>query len=509
MKNHKLLFYIIAFLLFVSFSIKHDSKNLYPAKIIVSGKIIDFNPQKVNVEILVYRLGFEPERIYADIDSLGYFKGSFESDIPTDLRLTYNSGIWVITHPGDSIFVEIDGKLKDRPDILKTVKFSGDRAKTNQNMTSFQEMYFSSSLFLDDESKKTAIKDYDVDKFVEYLDSVKLKIDNLLNDFSEKYDPNKESKKWAQLFIEQQEYFDLLCFYPLKHQRFNQLKSSEWEVPEEYYNLYLKRLPLSESMLISAFALNNFVNRYTSFISNKKNKENSKYVYKKDFVYFVAPAKIADSISIHSIIKHTKDDLLKQLSLVQLFESEFKKSEIDLLENYRYLVDSLITKPYLKEPLMVHYKQIKANIDRPDLKSATILKEISNSSSRQIMDSVILKNKGKIIYIDCWATWCGPCLSEMPNSKELMKKMKGRDVAFVYMCLDSEEKQWKAHLAEMQLTGQQYFLTKEQSTDIRKVYEINGIPHYILIDKKGIIVEKGSHLRPNNVENKIDKLLKE
>jgi len=111
--------------------------------------------------------------------------------------------------------------------------------------------------------------------------------------------------------------------------------------------------------------------------------------------------------------------------------------------------------------------------------------------------------------VDCWATWCGPCKTEMPYSKELSKQMVDKEVAFVYLCLDSEEKQWKATLSELQLNGQQYFLTKDQSTDFRKAFEISGIPFYFLVDSKGAIVEKGSHLRPNNVKEKIEKLLKE
>jgi len=51
-------------------------------------------------------------------------------------------------------------------------------------------------------------------------------------------------------------------------------------------------------------------------------------------------------------------------------------------------------------------------------------------------------------------------------------------------------------------------MTKEQSKDMRDIYEIRGIPYYILIGKNGEIIEKGSHLRPNVVKDQIEKLLK-
>lgn len=503
------IFFLLACILTISCTSKHDTKYQNSNKIVISGKIRDFDLKESNVELLIYRLGFKPERINAEIDSSGYFNGSFESDIPTDLRLRHKTVFFVLTHPGDSIYIEIDGKLKTRSDILRTIKFSGDAEKTNQDAASFQNLYFSSNLFLDQKTKNKAINQYDVHEFVKHLDTVHIKTSELLSDFSNKFSPNNEAKKWAQIFIEQQEYFDPLCFYPQEHQNYNNLKSKNWSVPSSYYDHYLKRLPISDSMFISAFALNSFVNRYSSYISNKKHEENEQYVFKDDYVFFIAPKEIADSISIYNIIKYTQDPLLKQLSLVELFESHFKKSEIDLFEKYRFLVDSLITKPYLKAPLLIHYNQTKASLDNPNLTSEIILHKLDNSSAKQILDSVKIINKGKVVYLDFWATWCGPCKAELPNSINLMHKMKGKDVAFVYFCLDSKEKQWKSTLSELQLKGQHYFLTKEQSKDIRESFNIGGIPYYVLMGRKGEISEKGSHLRPNAVEEKIEILLDE
>jgi thioredoxin-related protein len=96
----------------------------------------------------------------------------------------------------------------------------------------------------------------------------------------------------------------------------------------------------------------------------------------------------------------------------------------------------------------------------------------------------------------------------MPNSKKLMKQMAGKEVTFVYLCLDSEEKQWRTCLDKFQLGGEHYFLTKKQSSDLKGIFEINGIPHYLLFDKNGTIVEKGSYLRPDVVKDKIEGLLK-
>ena len=124
------------------------------------------------------------------------------------------------------------------------------------------------------------------------------------------------------------------------------------------------------------------------------------------------------------------------------------------------------------------------------------------------MDDIFQQNKGKVVYVDFWGTWCGPCLAEMPNSKIVEHELMDEDVIFVYICLESEEKQWKTTLEKLQLGGHHYHLSRQQSSEIRTLFSITGIPFYLLIDKNGIIKEKGSHLRPLNVKNKILEMLK-
>ncbi len=88
-----------------------------------------------------------------------------------------------------------------------------------------------------------------------------------------------------------------------------------------------------------------------------------------------------------------------------------------------------------------------------------------------------------------------------------MKELNEKDIAFVYLCVDSDERVWKATLAKLKLGGQQYYLNKKQSADFRHTFEVEGVPFYILIDKEGNIIEKGTQLRPDEAKDKILKLL--
>ncbi|SHI41898.1 Thiol-disulfide isomerase or thioredoxin [Tangfeifania diversioriginum] len=502
---------ILHFLLVIITAISCTTKNNYkvPEQVIISGKILNFNPENPNVHLSVNRLGLGSLQIHEEIDSIGYFTASFESYTPTDVWVLYKTNFLVLTHPGDSIYVEFNGNPQQRPELLKSINFSGDAASQNQNAAKFQLMYFSNPMYYDWDAKAKAVKELGKDEYISYLDSLQNVRDKLYNQFVSDVNPNKETEIWAKTYLDE-DYFDALAFYPAKHKRANKLTNKDWSVPISYYDNLKKRIPISESMFISGYALSNFINRFHyDYVRNNlwEDEENQKYKTNDGFI--AGPGNVIDSLIVYGVIKHTPDSLLKQMVLTELIRQNFEKSDIRLFEKYRKVIESNIKESFLIEPLLEQYNIIKERLDNPQIASEAMLKKIADSSAKQIMDSIITTNKGKVIYLDCWATWCAPCISEMPNSKELRKKMEGKDVAFVYMCLDSEEKLWKASLAELQLTGQHYFLTKEQSTDIRKIFEVSGIPHYFLIDKKGIIIEKGSHLRPNNVEKKIVKLLKE
>lgn len=145
-------------------------------------------------------------------------------------------------------------------------------------------------------------------------------------------------------------------------------------------------------------------------------------------------------------------------------------------------------------------------VDWVTLSIDTVLIKMEDLPVKDLLDDIISKNKGKVIYIDCWATWCSPCLGEMPNSKALMKEFKGKDVAFVFLCLNSQEDVWRSTIDSLKIEGQHYFLSKKQSNDLRLLLKIQGIPYYILYNKDASMVEQPT-LRPKMMKDKIDKLL--
>lgn len=96
--------------------------------------------------------------------------------------------------------------------------------------------------------------------------------------------------------------------------------------------------------------------------------------------------------------------------------------------------------------------------------------------------------KGKVVYIDLWASWCSPCLAEMPYLNKLKKKFEGKDVVILSISIDTERNRWLKKIADMGLDGVQLIDSSgSMNSKIAKDYKAVGVPQYILIDKKGRI----------------------
>ena len=118
--------------------------------------------------------------------------------------------------------------------------------------------------------------------------------------------------------------------------------------------------------------------------------------------------------------------------------------------------------------------------------------------------------KGKVVYIDVWATWCGPCLREIPVLKTLETDYQDKNIAFVSLSIDEKKDydKWRTMITEKKLEGIQLMADNNWKSKFVTDYGIKGIPRFIIIDIDGRIVSSDAP-RPSNSEIRVlfDELL--
>lgn len=112
--------------------------------------------------------------------------------------------------------------------------------------------------------------------------------------------------------------------------------------------------------------------------------------------------------------------------------------------------------------------------------------------------------KGKVLVIDFWASWCGPCRQEIPHLKEYYEEFKGKGVEFLSVSIDAKEDAWRKAMKDEAMTWSQGWV-KDAGKEVMDLYQFSGIPFILVIDKDGNIFKK--NVRGEGVKKAIQECL--
>jgi len=178
-------------------------------------------------------------------------------------------------------------------------------------------------------------------------------------------------------------------------------------------------------------------------------------------------------------------------ALFEKLNNEKKPMDTKLLDSMILLVQS----PVFREKI-VGAQKFYTELSGQSLNFTESLKNTEHLSEAKDADSLwqelIRPYKGKIIYVDFWGTWCGPCKEEMKYVADLKKQFIGKDIVFMYLANNSPEESWKNILKTYSLTGEnvvQYRLPNEQQSMIERRFGVNSFPTYMIVDKNGTVVD--------------------
>ena len=108
------------------------------------------------------------------------------------------------------------------------------------------------------------------------------------------------------------------------------------------------------------------------------------------------------------------------------------------------------------------------------------------------------KYRGKYVYVDMWASWCIPCLKEIPHLKALEKELQNKDVTFLSISIDNKEEAWKKKVAALGLEGE---LLINKDNKLGESLNVSGIPFFLIYDKEGKLYMYNAY-RPSDVRLK-------
>ncbi|WP_395748026.1 TlpA family protein disulfide reductase [Prosthecobacter sp.] len=212
------------------------------------------------------------------------------------------------------------------------------------------------------------------------------------------------------------------------------------------------------------------------------------------------------AISLDDIVKATdaKAETKSQASLVSVMESADAAEEPggDLAGWTAKAEKHLKDFPDEKMNKMVEskLKSIKASAE---LKTKPLDLKFTGVDGREVDVS---KLQGKVVLIDFWATWCGPCVAELPNVLKAYKELHPKGFEIVGISLDSDKSKLEAFVKEKGMEWPQYFDGKGWQNEISSKYGINSIPAMWLLNKKGMVVSTNAR---GDLETKVTKLLAE
>jgi thiol-disulfide isomerase/thioredoxin len=142
-------------------------------------------------------------------------------------------------------------------------------------------------------------------------------------------------------------------------------------------------------------------------------------------------------------------------------------------------------------------------IARPELARARMAPPFSVTTldgNRISLDDL----QGKVVLLDFWATWCGPCREALPHVRDIAKKFQGQPLVILSVSLDSDEEKWKEFVAKNEMTWPQY-RDGGFSGSIAKMFSVTAIPHTFTIDADGVLQDE--HIGDASIEGKLKKLI--
>lgn len=353
--------------------------------------------------------------------------------------------IKVYLKPGDSTYLKINWK-----DHAVQTQFFGNNVQ-DAAWPEKQKKYFYQSLesAAFPQQLLTEMGNRTPEKFKVYLDSLILVKTSFLS---------KNSKGLSKAFVQWQiaeiqfELESIKLNYPSWFYAMRGIENRSVPVDSNFYD-YLEQMAINEPNYLGSNQYRNWLKYY--FLHTLKTQKQS-----------------MQAMNLYAFCEQIfTGEVLKQFRL-HLWS--------DIMQ-YGQMSDADIMYPFIKNsmgsnPTFIALENIYKN------KSFAPLFSLQDMEGKTVSLSDF---KGKLVYIDFWASWCRPCINEMPAGEALKKKYAGDDIVFINISIDEDENKWKESVNRLGINGIQLIANSQRNPATIQAYKVNSIPSYFLIDKQG------------------------
>jgi thiol-disulfide isomerase/thioredoxin len=480
---------ILYFLLLFSASLAHaqsvsplqlEDKNMSnylsnrkPAILRIQVKNLPDSIRKVNIKLTLVNLGvgFQIDK-FAETDATGHSEIVFDQNFPCQqIWLSVGPYLYAGVYVNTGLSIVLDAKkLEKRPAymIADGVEYLGDDGKLNTVMN--KNVVFK-------QNEKEALN-----KILGNLRTLKEKTSE------ESFLSKVDSVKSALLKIDEA----FISDHP----------DYSWAVKDETLSGFYGNLCVTYwGGVMPARLFNEVINHKPYFVSNEGS---TFYRYLQSYSDDGKPTKgkgLAGTLALmDSLYPAQKSDVLK-LFLLDTYEDLYSTSYPTIINSIKTpwckkIATNELTKANLNQKKVDSLFAVSKKLEKADLGKPLVtlpfeadLYEVDEQTKAEdLLFNLKSKFSKKALIIDIWATWCAPCIADLPSSKSLHEENKDLPVAYIYMCTNSGSNidLWKKKVAEMQIPGTHIFINEKVLSRLRTLLNAEGgFPTYIAIDIHG------------------------